>query len=144
MIQPCVQRRPTRPGIYDNAVSDNKVTIAIRKAEAVWKAKIQDWRLYDVAKEEARRFIIDCVEDVWLVELKKNATVYVKVKAIKMIEHLCKTRRGTHEIDILGLKDQMRELHLKMETISPITSRPWRRRRNKPSALRTRCWMSWL
>ena len=144
MIRPCVQRRPTRPGIYGNAVSGNKVTIAILKAEAVWKAKIQDWGLYDVAKEEACRFIIDCVQDVWLAELKKEAAVYAEIKAIKMIEHLCKTRCSAHEIDILGLQDQMLELHLKMETISPITSRLWRRHRNKPSALRTRFWMSSL
>ena len=54
-------RRPTRPGVYDDTLVGNKVTIAVRKAEAIHKAKIQDWDLYDTAEEESCRFIIDCV-----------------------------------------------------------------------------------
>ena len=59
-------RRPTSPGVYDDTLGGDKVTIAVRKAEAVHKAKIQDWNLYDTAEEESCRFIIDTVDDVWL------------------------------------------------------------------------------
>ena len=33
-------RRPTRPGVYGDKLAGGKVTIAVRKAEAVHKAKI--------------------------------------------------------------------------------------------------------
>ena len=57
-------RRPTRPGVYDKKLKGDKVTVEIRKAEAVWKAEIDDWELFDTAEREACRFIIDSVEDV--------------------------------------------------------------------------------
>ena len=56
-------RRPTRPAVYDHKLKGEKVTIDVRKAEAVHKAKIQDWDMYDTAEEESCRFIIDCVEE---------------------------------------------------------------------------------
>ena len=49
-----------------------------------------------------------------LADLKKKMTKFAKVKAIEMIDHLRKTCLGTHEVDILELRDQMRELHLKL------------------------------
>ena len=61
-------KRPSRPGVYDNTLSGEKVTIAIWKAEAVRKIKIQDWDLYDTVKKESCRFIIDSVDNVWLAE----------------------------------------------------------------------------
>ena len=80
------------------------MTIAARKAEAVHKAKIQDWDLYDMAEEKSCRFIIDSVHDKWIAELKKKTTKYAEVKAIDLIRHLRKTTLGTHEVDILELK----------------------------------------
>ena len=39
------------------------MTIDVRKAEAVHKAKIQDWGLYDTAEEKSCRFIIESVDE---------------------------------------------------------------------------------
>ena len=47
----------------------------VRKAEAIWKAKISDWGLYNVAENEASRFIVDAVDDVWLAELMKKIII---------------------------------------------------------------------
>ena len=35
-------RKPARPGLYDTKLKGEKVTVDIRKAEAVWKVKIYD------------------------------------------------------------------------------------------------------
>ena len=94
------------------------MTIAVRKAEAVHKARIQDWDLYDTAEEESCRFIIDSVDDMWIAELKKKVTKYAEVKAIDLIRHLPKTALVTHKVDILELQDQMREIHLKVDSIT--------------------------
>ena len=66
------------------------VTTMVRKAEAIWKAKISDWGLYDVAENEAAQFTVDAVDDVWLAELKKKITIYADVQAIEMLKHLRK------------------------------------------------------
>ena len=57
-------KRPTHPGVYDKKLKRDEVTVEIRKAEAVWKAKIDDWDLFDTTERETCRFIIDSVEDV--------------------------------------------------------------------------------
>ena len=73
---------------------------------------------------EACRFIIDSVEDVWLTELKKKITaIYAERTALELIEHLYKTCLGTHEINVLGLQDQMREMHLKVDSIPEYIER---------------------
>ena len=110
-------QRPARPAVYDDRIVDGPVTNEVRKAEAKWRAKIHDWELYDVAEEESRRFIMDSVDEVWIAELKRTVTVYAEVTAFEMLEHLRVICVGTHEIDILDLQDQMRELHLKVDTI---------------------------
>ena len=88
-----------------------------RRRPYLHKAKIQDWDLCDTAEEESCRFIIDSVDDVWIAELEKKTTKYAEVKAIDMIRHLRKTALATHKVDILELQDQMRELHLKVDSI---------------------------
>ena len=42
---------------------------------------------------------------MWLSELKKKITIYAKVTAFEMLEHLRKTCLGAHEVDILDLQD---------------------------------------
>ena len=110
--------RPVRPKAYDERIKDSdKVTISTRRAEAMWKAKITDWELYDVSESEAGRFIVDSVDDVWLAELKKKITIYSEVTAIEMLDHLRKTCLGAHEVDILDLQDEMRTFHMTTDSI---------------------------
>ena len=89
----------------------------------MWKAKIDDWDLFDTAKRETCRFIIGSVEYVWLAELKKKITIYAERTALELIEHLYKTCLDTHEIDVLDLQDQMREMHLKVDSIPEYIER---------------------
>ena len=102
-------QRPKQPAAYDEAIKedDKGVTITVCKAEAIHKARLQDWGLYDVSESQAGRFIVDAVDDVWLAELKKKITIYAEVTAIEMLDHLRKTCLGAHEVDILDLQDQM-------------------------------------
>ena len=54
-------RRPTCPRVYETKLKGEKVTVEIRKVEVVHKAKIKDWDLYNMAKEESCRFVIDSI-----------------------------------------------------------------------------------
>ena len=111
-------QRPKRPAAYDDTIKeDDKVTIKVRKAEAIHKARLHDWELYDVSESQAGRFIVDAVDDVWLAELKKKITIYAEVTASEMLEHLRMTCLGAHEVDILDLQDNMRAYHTTMDSI---------------------------
>ena len=59
---------------------------------------------------------------MWLAELKRKITIYAESTAFELIEHY-KTSLGTHEIDVLDLQDQMRELHLKVDSIPEYIER---------------------
>ena len=110
--------RPERPKAYDDEIDvTSTITAEIRRAEAVWRAKIADWELYDVAESESARFIVDAVDDVWLAELKKKTTIYAEVTAFDMLAHLRTHCLGEHEVDILDLQDQMRQYHVTAESI---------------------------
>ena len=74
--------------MYDKKLKGDKATVEIRKAEAVWKAKIDDWDLFDTTERETCRFIIDFVEDVWLAELKKKITIYAERTALELIQSI--------------------------------------------------------
>ena len=59
--------RPARLGIYTSDTNTTKyVPLDSRKKEAVHKATISNWEIYDVAKSEANRFIVRIVADVWI------------------------------------------------------------------------------
>ena len=58
---------PSRPGIYASDIDTTKhASLDSQKKEAVYKERIADWEIYDVAKSEANRFIIRVVADVWI------------------------------------------------------------------------------
>ena len=59
--------RLLRPGIYASDIDTTKdASLDIQKMEAVHKARISDWEIYDVAESEANRFIVRIVADVWI------------------------------------------------------------------------------
>ena len=55
-------QRLKRPKAYDETIQEvDKVTIKVCKSEALPKAKISDWELYDVSESKSARFIVDSV-----------------------------------------------------------------------------------
>ena len=99
--------RPSRPCIYDSDINTTKyASLDSRKKEAVHKASISDWEIYDVTESEVNRFIIRVVADVWISPLSKGSpTFYVKQKNKEMLDQLQVVCMGHHEIDLLALQD---------------------------------------
>ena len=55
---------------YDDELDTSANNVVHAKARAVWKATIDDQRLYDVAECETRRLILSKVEGTWVRKLK--------------------------------------------------------------------------
>ena len=72
--------RPARPGIYASDINTTKhVSLDSRKKEAVHKATITNWEIYDMAESEANCFIVRVIADVWISPLLKGSpTFYAK------------------------------------------------------------------
>ena len=59
---------PSHPGIYASDIDTTKdASLNSRKKEAVHKARIVDWEIYDVAESEASCFIVCVVAETWFV-----------------------------------------------------------------------------
>ena len=89
-----------------------------RKKEAVHKARIYDWEIYNVAESKANCFIVRIVADVWIFPLLKGIpTIYVKRKTKELLDQLQVVCTGHHAINFLALQDKMRTMHITADTI---------------------------
>ena len=71
-----------------------------------------------MAKSEANRFIVRIVADVWISPLSKGSpTFYVKRKTNELLDQLQVFYTGHHTIDLLALQDEMRTMHVSIDTI---------------------------
>ena len=71
-------------------------SIDIRKKEAIHKARITDWEIYNVDESEANRFIVRVVADVWISPLSKwIPTFYAKWKPRSFWTSSRSSERGT-------------------------------------------------
>ena len=79
--------RPERPGIYASYINTTEdASLDIRKKEAVHRARIVDWEIYDMDESEANCFIICIVADVWVSPLLKGSpTFYAKRTAKELL-----------------------------------------------------------
>ena len=109
--------RPRRIGAYDESIASDANNVTRAKAEAIWKAKLSDSRIYEAVEKATRKFIISKVEDTWIRELKSAKYFYTKRTAREIIVHLRKACLGTHAIDALSLQNAMCDYHLTAEGI---------------------------
>ena len=106
-----------RPAIYDKDIATD-ATFGVRaKAEAIHKAKIEDWKTYDCARREVRNFIIATVEDTWIRELQDPITGYSNQAPRAILDHLWASCSGLSHLDTLALRDSMRTMHVDVQGI---------------------------
>ena len=111
--------RPARPGIYASDIDTMKdASFDSKKKEAVHKARIAEWEIYDVSKSEAKRFIVCVLADVWISPLLKDShTFYTKRTTKELLDQLQVVCTGHHTIGLLKLQDEMRTMHVTTYTI---------------------------
>ena len=68
-----------RPAIYDDDIAADATAGVRAKAEAIHQAKLEDWKFFDCAQREVRNFIVHCVDDTWICELRDAITGYANV-----------------------------------------------------------------
>ena len=100
-----------RPAIYDTTIADDTKAGVRAKAKAVHQAKLEDWKFFDCAQRELRTFILSCVDDTWIHELKDPITGYDHVPPHGIMEHIWKSCSGLHSIDVLSLRTKMMYMH---------------------------------
>ena len=106
----------TRPKAYP--VIAKEATVGERaQAEAIHKARVKDWEIFDCAQRKVCAFIIATVEDTWIREHHDPITMYSYVSPRTLLDHLWGSCTGLHSLDVLALRESMRTMHKDAEGI---------------------------
>ncbi len=98
---------PTKPGAYDTSIPDDAKSVIRARAEAIHKARIQDYHIYDAALRATHKFILNVIDDTYVRTLKHATTYYTKVHPRTILKHLRTTCGGLHPIDAVSLINDM-------------------------------------
>jgi hypothetical protein len=94
-------------GLWDNKINKDATVVELKKAEAMHKARSEDYGLWKAAEDGCKKLIRAAVEEVYLNELKDGTTFFHKVKARDLLQHLEKNSTGLHALDIVTLCTKM-------------------------------------
>ena len=73
----------------------------------MWKARMNDYKLYAKAKLEARALILHTVDKTWVLELKDKETLFTQVTPRQFLDHLQSICGRLHAIDVLSLQNEI-------------------------------------
>ena len=111
--------QPFLPGIYASDIDTTKyASLANRKKEAVHKANIADWEIYDVGKSEAYRLSPTSLRMSGSLHFRRGGpALYVKRKTKELMDQLRVVCTGHHAIDLLEFQDEMRAMRVTTDMI---------------------------
>ena len=98
-------RSPTILAVYDPKISDNEKPAVVRKKEITLKAHVNDYKLFSKSKLEARALILHAVDEMWVLELKDEETIFTQVNPRQLLDHLQSICGGLHAIKVLALQN---------------------------------------
>jgi len=102
---------PTKPGAYDTSIPDDAKSVLRARSEAIHKARINDYLLYDAALRATHSFILGVIDDTYVRTLKDPTTYYTKVHPKSFLKHLRSTCGGLHSIDAVSLISDMQRCY---------------------------------
>ena len=94
-------------GLWDDKIDKNATVVELKKAEAIHKARAEDYGIWKAAEDGCKKLIRAAVEEVYINELKDGTTFFHKVNARDLMEHLEKSSTGLHALDIVALRTNM-------------------------------------
>ena len=77
------------------------------RKKITWKARVYDYKLYAKAKLEARALILHAVDEMWVLELKDEETLFTQVTPRQLLYHLQSICGGLQVINVLALQNEM-------------------------------------
>ncbi len=83
------------------------MVVELKKADAMHKARSEDYGLWKAAEDGCKKLIRAAVEEVHINKLKDGTTFFHKVKARDLLEHLEKNSTGLHALNIVTLRTNM-------------------------------------
>ena len=110
LIPPVVPR-------YDDNIDKDATRPENNRAEGKHKARRNYRQLYKTADNACLSFIMAVVEETWYKDLEDADTFYVKVTALKLLDHLTEFCAGLHTVDAVNIPQLMKELYKDLEGV---------------------------
>ena len=83
----------------------------------MWKARVNDYKLFAKTKLEACTLIIHAVNETWVLELKDEENLFTQVTPRQLLDHLQSICGGLRATDALALQNEMKEYRKDIEGI---------------------------
>ena len=103
--------------LYDDTIDEDSTRTEVHRAEVKHEAQRNDRQIYETADNSCRNFIMDVVDETWYKELKDPDTLYTKVTALKLLDHLTEFCLGLHTVDAVDIPQVMKTLFSDAEGI---------------------------
>ena len=103
--------------LYDDTIDKDATKTEVHRVEGNHKAQRNERQLYKKANNACQSFIMAFVEKTWYKELEDPDTVYTKVAALKLLDHLIEFCSGLHTVDAVDISQVMKTLYKDAEGI---------------------------
>ncbi len=90
-------------GLWDDKIEKDATVVEMKKAKAIHKPCAKDYKIWKSAEDCYKKLIRTAVEEVYINGLKDGTTLFHKVFARDLLEHLDKNSTGLHALDIVAL-----------------------------------------
>jgi hypothetical protein len=94
-------------GLWDEKIAKDATVVELKKAEAIHKARAENYGIWKAAEDGCKKLIRAAVEEVYINKLEDGTTFFHKVNAQELLEHLKKNSMGLHALDIVALRTNM-------------------------------------
>ena len=92
---------------YDPSIQDDNNTTVRLCQDKKWSRKLDRQAAIRTAECMGNKFFLSRVEEMWVVRLKNETTLFKHVTLCNLLDHLGATRTGGEAIDVIGLQQGM-------------------------------------
>ena len=92
---------------YDSTIDSSGTETDRKKAEAIWKVRLNDSKVEAAAERGAKKMLLSAFQDTYTNKLKHPVKIYARVTYFQLINHLRVTHRKLHQLNISELLTEM-------------------------------------
>ena len=92
---------------YDDTIDVDETELVRKRAEVVWKVKVNDSKVEAAAERGAKKMLLTTFDDSYTNKLKHPIKLHAGVSYFKLMQHLRKNYRKLHQLNISELLNNM-------------------------------------
>ena len=103
--------------LHDDNIDKDSTRLEINISEGKHEAQRKDTQLYETADNACQSLIMAVVDETWYKELEYPYTFYMKVTALKLLDHLTEFCAGLHTVYAVDIPRIMKSIYKDLEGV---------------------------